>query len=86
MAVPAPSPGHQATPTSEVTSTGASAKGPDSELYEAIYEFVGTSEGDLSFYVGDIIKVDSTCMEDGDGIYMYMHTVSQCTVPYILLM
>ena len=25
--------------------------------YEAIYEFVGTTDGDLSFFVGDAIKV-----------------------------
>ena len=25
--------------------------------YEAIYEYVGTTDGDLAFYVGDIIKV-----------------------------
>ncbi len=33
------------------------AAGNEDTLYEAIYEFVGTADGDLAFFVGDIIKV-----------------------------
>ena len=38
------------------TPTTAS-EGLEDIFYEAIYEFVGSTEEDLSFYVGDVIKV-----------------------------